>query len=99
MLKTVAEFTFEYEAEIAKGRLEAEGIEAVITNVNSPYPGLQLGKHGIELKVHDYDLESAQLILDTPVPEEPVSGEPVFEDAPASEAAPTPEDAVAPDEA
>ena len=70
MLKTVAEFTFEYEAEIAKGRLESEGIEAVIVNVNTPYPGLQLGKHGIELKVHDYDLESAQMILDTDVSSE-----------------------------
>lgn len=70
MLKTVAEFTFEYEAEIAKGRLESEGIEAVIVNVNTPYPGLQLGKHGIELKVHDYDLESAQMILDTEVTED-----------------------------
>ncbi|MBR0500153.1 MAG: DUF2007 domain-containing protein [Bacteroidales bacterium] len=70
MLKTVAEFTFEYEAEIAKGRLESEGIEAVIVNVNTPYPGLQLGKHGIELKVHDYDLESAQMILDTEVSED-----------------------------
>ena len=70
MLKTVAEFTFEYEAEIAKGRLEAEGIEAVVTNVNSPYPGLQLGKHGVELQVHDYDFESAQTILNTPVPDE-----------------------------
>ncbi len=70
MLKTVAEFTFEYEAEIAKGRLESEGIEAVIVNVNTPYPGLQLGKHGIELKVHDYDLESAQMILDTEVSSE-----------------------------
>ena len=74
-LKTVAEFTFEYEAEIAKGRLEAEGIEAIITNVNSPYPGLQLGKHGVELLVHDYDLESAQMILDTEVPEVPEAPE------------------------
>ena len=85
MLKTVAEFTFEYEAEIAKGRLEAEGIEAVITNVNTPYPGLQLGKHGIELKVHDYDLESAQMILDSPVsedsgPDDSVPGESVPEE-------------------
>ena len=64
MMKTVAEFTFEYEAEIAKGRLESEGIEAMITNVNSPYPGLQLGRHGIQLMVNDYDLESAQMILD-----------------------------------
>lgn len=70
MMKIVAEFTFEYEAEIAKGRLESEGIEAVIVNVNTPYPGLQLGKHGIELKVHDYDLESAQMILDTEVSED-----------------------------
>ena len=81
MLKTVAEFTFEYEAEIAKGRLEAEGIEAVITNVNTPYPGLQLGKHGIELKVHDYDLESAQMILDSPVPEDPALGDPDADNA------------------
>lgn len=65
MMKTVAEFTFEYEAEIAKGRLESEGIESMITNVNSPYPGLQLGKYGIRLVVNDYDLESAQMILDT----------------------------------
>ena len=71
-LKVVAEFYNEYEAEIAKGRLENEGIEAVITNVNTPYPGLQLGKHGVELKVHDYDLESAQMILDSPVPDTPV---------------------------
>ena len=70
MLKTVAEFIYEYEAEIARGRLESEGIEAVIVNVNTPYPGLQLGKHGIELKVHDYDLESAQMILDTEVSSE-----------------------------
>lgn len=67
MMKIVAEFTFEYEAEIAKGRLESEGIEAMISNVNTPYPGLQLGKHGVQLLVNDYDLESAQMILDRPV--------------------------------
>ena len=56
MMKIVAEFTFEYEAEIAN-------------------PGLQLGKHGVQLLVNDYDLESAQMILDRPVetaePDEP----------------------------
>ena len=67
MMKIVAEFTFEYEAEIAKGRLESEGIEAMISNVNTPYLGLQLGKHGVQLLVNDYDLESAQMILDRPV--------------------------------
>ena len=66
MMKTVAEFTFEYEAELAKGRLENEGIQAMISNVNSPYPGLQMGRHGIMLMVNDYDLESAQMILDSP---------------------------------
>ncbi len=70
MLKTVAEFYYEYEAEIAKGRLESEGIEAVIMNYNSPYPGITMGRHGVQLQVHDYDLESAQMILDTPIPED-----------------------------
>ena len=65
MMKTVAEFNFEYEAEIAKGRLESEGIEAMISNVNTPYPGVRFGWHGVQLMVNDYDLESAQMILDT----------------------------------
>ena len=75
MLKIAAEYLFEYEAEIAKGRLAAEGIESMITNVNTPYPGLQLGKHAVQLLVNDYDLESAQMILDTPVSEEPTPDE------------------------
>ena len=64
MLKVVAEYIYEYEAEIAKGRLESEGIGAMISNVNTPYPGVLLGKHGIQLLVNDYDLESAQMILE-----------------------------------
>ena len=68
-LKIVAEYNYEYEAEIAKGLLESEGIEAMISNVNSPYPGVLLGKHGVQLLVNDYDLESAQMILDAEVPE------------------------------
>jgi hypothetical protein len=64
MLKTVAEYYNEYEAQIAKGLLESEGIEAVVMNLNSSYPGVQMGRHGIQLQVHDYDLESAQMILD-----------------------------------
>lgn len=66
MLKVAAEFYHEYEAEIAKGRLESEGIEAVIMNAVSPYPGITMGRHGIQLMVNDYDLESVQMILDTP---------------------------------
>lgn len=64
MLKTVAEYYNEYEAQIAKGLLESEGIEAVVMNLNSSYPGVQMGRHGIQLQVNDYDLESAQMILD-----------------------------------
>ncbi len=64
MLKIVAEYIYEYEAEIAKGLLESEGIDAMVSNVNSPYPGVLLGKHGIQLLVNDYDLESAQMILE-----------------------------------
>ncbi|MBQ5935048.1 MAG: DUF2007 domain-containing protein [Bacteroidales bacterium] len=64
MLKIVAEYIYEYEAEIAKGLLESEGIDAMVSNVNSPYPGVLLGKHGVQLLVNDYDLESAQMILE-----------------------------------
>lgn len=63
-LKTVAEYSSEYEALIAKGLLESEGIQAVIMNTNSPYPGITMGRHGVMLQVNDYDLESAQMILD-----------------------------------
>ena len=35
-------------------------------NYNSPYPGISMGRHGVQLMVNDYDLESAQMILDTP---------------------------------
>lgn len=69
MMKIVAEFNYEYEAEIAKGRLESEGIEAMLSNVNTPYPGVLLGKHGVQLLVNDYDMETAQMILDSPVPD------------------------------
>lgn len=70
MLKIVAEYQNEYEAEIAKGVLESEGIHAAIMNVNSAYPGISMGKHGVQLMVNDYDLESAQMLLDNPPQEE-----------------------------
>ena len=59
-----AEFNLEYEAQIAKGLLESEGIQAVIMNANSPYPGITLGRHGVQLMVNEEDLETAQMILD-----------------------------------
>lgn len=63
-MKVVAEFNLEYEAEIAKGLLESEGIRAVIMNANSPYPGITMGRHGIQLAVNEKDFESAQMVLD-----------------------------------
>jgi len=63
-MKVVEEFYNQYEAEIAKGLLESEGIKAVIMNLNSSYPGVQMGRHGIQLMVNEEDLETAQMILD-----------------------------------
>lgn len=63
-MRVVAEFNLEYEAEIAKGLLESEGIHAVIMNANSPYPGITMGRHGVQLMVNDEDFESAQMLLD-----------------------------------
>ena len=73
-MKVVAEFYNEYEAEIAKGRLESEGIESCIMNVVSAYPGIQMGRHGIQLMVDDAQYEAAAAILAEPAPETP-SGE------------------------
>lgn len=70
-MKVVAEYYLEYEAEIAKGRLESEGIAAVVMNLNRSYPGVQMGKHGIQLMVNDEDLAAAQAILATPVEDTP----------------------------
>ena len=84
MLKIVAEYIYEYEAEIAKGLLESEGIDAMVSNVNSPYPGVLLGKHGIQLLVNDYDLESAQMILENARNAEPA--DPTEPTEPADEA-------------
>lgn len=65
-MKVVAEYYLQYEADIAKGRLESEGIAAVVMNLNSSYPGVQMGKHGIQLMVGDEDLAAAKAILATP---------------------------------
>ena len=65
-MKVAAEYYNEYDAEIAKGRLASEGIKAVIMNLNSSYPGVQMWRHGIQLMFNEEDLETAQMILDTP---------------------------------
>ena len=70
MLKVVAEYQNEYEAELAKGLLESEGIHAAVMNVNSAYPGISMGRHGVQLMVNDYDLESSQMLLDNPPKED-----------------------------
>ena len=63
-MRIVEEYFNAYEAEIAKGRLESEGITAVIMNNVSVYPGIQMGKHGIQLMVNDEDFEDAKAILE-----------------------------------
>lgn len=68
-MKVVQEYYNVYEAEIAKGRLESEGIAAVIMNNVSVYPGVQMGKHGIQLTVNDEDYDAAKAIIDTPANE------------------------------
>ena len=65
-MKVAAEYYNEYDAEIAKGRLASEGIKAVIMNLNSSYPGVQMGRHGIQLMVNDEDFDTALAILAAP---------------------------------
>ena len=82
-MKVVAEFYLEYEAEIAKGRLESEGIQSVVMNLNSSYPGVQMGKHGIQLMVNDEDFDTARAILAAPAAPAPAEDVPADTDAPA----------------
>ncbi len=62
---TISVYPSRMEAEIVKGLLESEGIQAVITGDDSdginPYPMLQ--SSGIELKVPKKGEEKAKIIL------------------------------------
>jgi len=71
-LVTVATFQTPVEAELAKERLELEGITAFLKNEMAvgvmPYLGSALG--GIELQVPERDAAAAREILEPP-PQEP----------------------------
>lgn len=64
-MKTIAEYTTFYEATIAKGLLESEGIEAAITNNDSVFPGLGfMPNNTVRLAVNEPDVEKAISLLE-----------------------------------
>ena len=76
-LVTIQSFSTNFEAEIAKGKLEASGIKSLIVkdDCGGAYPMMQ-SIHGVKLKVCDSDLNLAQKILE---PEASQNQEPVLE--------------------
>ena len=62
-LKTVANYNYDYEAELAKGYLEAEGINVVKKGDSKDYFHFKLGLENISLFVPDEDYERACNIL------------------------------------
>ncbi|MRJ09964.1 hypothetical protein EDL98_02555 [Ornithobacterium rhinotracheale] len=65
-LITLQTFTNDFEAEVVKGRLEAEGVKAYLFNENSVYTlGFTINNAGeIQLKINAKDLEKAKHILE-----------------------------------
>jgi Putative prokaryotic signal transducing protein len=78
----VAHFGDPVEAELAKNRLEAEGIRAFLGTENTAglFAGMGLTFGGISLHVTEPDLARAAAMLDTPADDEAV---PADEDSPA----------------
>jgi hypothetical protein len=66
-LVTIASFNTPFEAHIAKGRLESEGIEGFLKNeyLANLYPAPLSGPYGpIELQVREEAVENAKQVLD-----------------------------------
>lgn len=61
-MKTVGKYENSFEANLMKGVLENEGIEATVLNENNPYP-LNSGLFSVDLAVMDEDYERAMSIL------------------------------------
>jgi len=68
-MKTVAEYEFPYEAQLAQGRLENEGIMSQVMNQVSSYTCLNAVSK-IKLVVNDEDYDEAVRILAEPDTEE-----------------------------
>src|SRR5207244_6007231 len=81
-LVEVARFGDAVEAELAKNRLEAEGIRAFLgtENTGGLFAGMGLAFGGISLHVAEADLARAAALLDTPAEDEDLAG---VEDSPA----------------
>lgn len=56
-MKTLAKYTYEYEAQLVQGALKEAGIESQIKNDSSMYPGLDFSE--IQLQVNDEDYDKA----------------------------------------
>ena len=56
-MKTLAKYTYEYEAQLVQGALKEAGIESQIKNDSSMYPGLDFSE--IQLQVNDEDFDKA----------------------------------------
>jgi hypothetical protein len=64
MLKTIAEFRESFEAHLARGKLESEGIPAVVIDENIPNTGLYAESFDcVKLQVPEEDVERAREIL------------------------------------
>ncbi|MRJ08427.1 hypothetical protein EQP59_01395 [Ornithobacterium rhinotracheale] len=65
-LITLMTFTNDFEAEVVRARLEAEGVSAYLFNENSVYTlGFTIGNSGeIQLKIKAKDLDKAKHILE-----------------------------------
>lgn len=64
--KTVASFTFPIEAYLAKGRLEAEGIPALVAHENHVWANWMYSQAlgGVKLQVLENNVEAANLVLE-----------------------------------
>ena len=63
-MKSVATYSDPFEAHLAKGVLENEGIMSEVVNESSPFPGLGgINGYGVKLMVNDEDSDSALKIL------------------------------------
>ncbi|MBQ7221896.1 MAG: DUF2007 domain-containing protein [Bacteroidales bacterium] len=64
-MKIVARYTNAFDAHIAQGLLESEGILSEVTNESSIFPGFgEIRGYDIRLVVNDEDYEEAKRILD-----------------------------------
>ena len=62
-LVEAAKFYTGFEAELARGRLEAEDVPAILFDTNMNWGGFDLGVVPVRLMVDETDLEAARQLL------------------------------------